>query len=147
MRVSVSKSEINAVVKILDDDKWEKEEATSQDVASAIIEKLDSLREGKQKYVMVARIHLPDQQWANFAVGPFNTLLQAQRAGEPFTHDPKSRTGEGAYRAVPIVNKASDAYDMIRAEQVYHKDWIIEQIATGMTGLSDPDVYKDRGKW
>lgn len=143
----VSKTEVNAIVKILDDPKWELEGATSQDVASAIIEKLDSLREVKNKFVMVARIHLPDQQWANYAVGPFSTLLQAQRAGEPFTHDPKSKTGEGLYRAVPLVNKASDAYDRIRPEQVNHRDWIRKQIDTGMTGLSDPQAYKDRGKW
>ena len=142
-----SKTEINAVVKILDDPRWETEGATSQDVASAIIDKLDELRSKSAKFSTFGRIALPGGDWHYFSLAPFSTLLQAQRAGENFTHDPKSRTGEGFYRAVPIVKDARAAWESIRPDQVNDKEWIREQIQTGMTGLSDPNVYKDRGKW
>ena len=118
-----------------------------KDLAKIILLAAEASREKMAKYISVGRIHLPDGQFHNFAVGPFSTLLQAQRAGEGFSHDPKTGTGAGVHRAVPLVAKPADAWNAIRPEHVDVKDWIAHQIRTTLTGLSDPNVYKERGKW
>jgi hypothetical protein len=115
--------------------------------AKAALEAAESKRDSQAKWTAVGRLHLPNGEWHNFAVAPFSTPLQAQRAGEGFTHDSKSGTGEGMFRVVPIVNKAIEAWNAIRPDQVDHKDWIKDQIENTLTGLSDPNVYKERGKW
>lgn len=118
-----------------------------KEAAKAALEAAENKRQDQAKWAAVGRIKLPNGEWHNFAVAPFSTPLQAQKAGEGFTHDPKSKTGEGGFRVVPIFNKAQDAWDSIRPEQVNHHEWIREQIAGGNTGLSDPNVYEKRGEW
>lgn len=140
----VSGPEITAAAKILNQNH---DGLTARDVAKLVLEAAESAREKGAKWGAVGRLHLPNGEWHNFAVAPFSTMLQAERAGAGFTHDPKSGTGEGKFRVVPIVNKPADAWESIRPDQVNHKEWIQKQIETGMTGLSDPDVYKGRGKW
>ncbi len=119
----------------------------SRQVAKLVLEAAEAAREKGAKYVAVGRIRLPDGEWHNYAVGPFSTPLQAARGGEAFTHDPKSGTGEGKFRAVPLVNKAADAWNAIRPDQVDHTQWIKDQISGGLTGLSDPKVYEGKENW
>lgn len=155
----VSTPEITAVAKVLSKDhkgeyiaSWQGipykyEPPTSKDVAKLALVAAEAAREKGAKFVAVGRIMLPGGEWHNFALGPFSTILQAQRAGEGFTHDPKTGTGTGEYRAVPLVNKPLDAFNAIRPDQVDHVEWIKDQISTGLTGLSDPNVYKERENW
>lgn len=142
--MSPSNPEVTAAAKIL---KLDHEGKDVRDVAKEVLVAAEAARDKGAKFITVGRFHLPDGSWHNFAVGPFSTILQAQRAGEGFTHDPKTGTGEGTYRAVPLVNKPADAWNAIRPDEVDHKDWIKAQIETGFTGLSDPNVYTERGQW
>lgn len=118
-----------------------------KEAAKAALEAAESKRQDNAKWAAVGRLRLPNGEWHNFAVAPFSTPLQAQRAGEGFTHDQKSGTGEGDFRVVPIVNKAIEAWNAIRPDQVDHHEWIRKQIETGLTGLSNPNVYTERGEW
>lgn len=118
-----------------------------KDLAKWILEAAAGKRQTQAKFISMGRIMLPNGEWHNFALGPYATLAQAQKAGEAFSHDPKSGTGRGFHRAVPIVNNAREAYDRIRPEQVDHRAWLREQIETGLTGLSNPDVYTERTEW
>lgn len=155
----VSPTEVTLLRKLLAkdwDEAWVSDSKWSPDlgpspkpewIAKQILNDLEAHRQREAKFINVSRIKLPNGEWHNFALGPFKTLLQAQRAGERMTHDPKTGTGEGFYRAVPIVENPAEAWNYIRPEQVDNKAWLKEQIQTGLTGLSDPDVYKNRSKW
>jgi hypothetical protein len=142
--MALDNTEIKNVVKLLEKD-WNG--ATSTEVATAIVEAINDRRNARAKFASVGRIMLPNGEWHNFALAPYPTLLQAQRAGEGWAHDPVSKTGTGNHRAVPIVANVREAWNSIRPEHVDEKQWIREQISSNMTGLTNPDAYRERSGW
>lgn len=122
-----SVKELNAVASVLESDHSGR---TTRDVAADIIDALDKVRWAADKWVTVARIKLPGGDWHNFAVGPFTTLGQAQKAGESFLPSNliHKRDGDGFFRAVPIVVSDKEAWNSIRPEHADQQAYIKESI-------------------
>lgn len=122
-----SVAEVNAVVDILE---APHEGASTKDVALLIIDALDNVRWNKDKWVMVARIKLPNGHWHNFAMGPYTTIGQAQKAGEAFMPNAFTykRDGDCFFRAVPVVTNDKTAWEAVRPEHATHLDLIKAEI-------------------
>jgi hypothetical protein len=130
-----SAAEISAVAKALETDlmaDWHPplELPGLSDLAALAIDALDRVRWAKDKWVMVARIKLPGGQWHNFAMGPYSTLGQAQRAGESFMPSTlvHKRDGDCFFRAVPVVTNDKAAWEAVRPEQVDKNAYIRESV-------------------
>jgi hypothetical protein len=103
-------------------------------------------RQTQAKWVAAGSIRLPlpgmepgYTEQLNFVVGPFSTKLQAQKAGEQFAWDPKSKRGEGKYWVVPILANGQAAWDSIRPVTVKESAW--------SSASPPPAVFEEKEDW
>lgn len=119
-------------------------------MALLVLNEIDALREKSQKYVAVGSIGF-DKDRHLFGVGPFTTELQAERGGEAFAWDPKTKTGAGRYWVVPLVGKGRDAWDLVRPAVVSRNEMIAdrvrEYIAAQKEGRSYVDPHEGKQGW
>lgn len=130
-----SAAEIKAVVKALEGEF--PPDATSKDVALAVIQALDVQREKSDKWITVVQIKLPETGWHHFALGPFSTQKQAAAAGQSsFPNTMKyKRDGDAKAMAVPVSNSEREAWESIRPENVNSQQWIKDMVKDWYPGI------------
>jgi len=111
---------------------------SARDVAKLALEAAEAKRQSQAKFAAIGQFKLPDGGLNHAIIAPFSTELQALRAGEGFTHDSKSGTGEGRFMAVRIYTKARDAWDAVRPAQEDPKEWIRKSIERAAQGITEP---------
>lgn len=133
--------EITAAAKVLNQDH---EGLTSRDVAKLVLEAAEEARQKSAKFAAVGQINLPGGELNHFVIGPFSTELQARKAGEGMAWDSKSGTGRGRFMVVQIVNKASEAWDIIR---LGHREMAEPFPEVTYEGLYKASYWENRSKW
>lgn len=117
---------------------------TARDVAKLVLEASEAAREKGAKFAAVGQYALPDAPLNHIVIGPFSTELQARRAGEGLEHDPKTKTGNGRFMVIRIVNKAAEAWDAIRPADKPKDEWKADGKSRGIYG---EDYFKGRMNW
>lgn len=110
--MAIPKAEINAVIAAMTDPELP-EDATNEDVATAIIVALSSVRDLSKRFVAVSqqRLHIEDE-WSTFAVGPFNTEKQASGAGEGMSGRPGAQ-GYGHWKVGVLLPTAAQTWKVL----------------------------------
>lgn len=117
---------------------------TSKEVALAVIEALDAVRDKADKWISVIGIKVPESKWHYFATGPFTTENKARQESMkwlPSTLKYKS-DGECKFQIIPIGNDQKLAWENIRPAKGDPHQWIKDSIRT----WSHDDWFKDSSR-
>jgi hypothetical protein len=150
-------AERKAVMAFLASPQWERMD--EEEAAEAIISALNMIREGTQRYVVVANLQWPDcPDFHLFASGPFNTEKQAEAIGQRFSADPATQRGKGRWRVVPILpprlDSAKSAWSKVKPEPVtpccsLHHGWLKDELGqmTWVKYDENKEHWREKAGW